>query len=46
MADRIALQATGRSPQGERGLKLQELTEKINNSRSLPAGGAWIEMDP
>ena len=33
----------GRSPQGERGLKLREANEGILKETSLPARGAWVE---
>ena len=34
----------GRSPQGERGLKYLGLSLTELSQRSLPAGGAWIEI--
>ena len=35
----------GRSPRGERGLKLKEFIEKHPDEfKSLPARGAWIEI--
>ena len=34
----------GRSPQGECGLKFQELAEVFKVFLSLPARGVWIEM--
>ena len=35
---------TGRSPSGERGLKLREYDENYANYASLPIRGAWIEI--
>ena len=34
----------GRSPRGERGLKLKEQKKYMGNYMSLPPRGAWIEM--
>ena len=34
----------GRSPQGERGLKLMESLNNFRKLPSLPARGAWIEI--
>ena len=36
--------SAGRSPRGERGLKLDHKEGAVNLSRSLPSRGAWIEM--
>ena len=38
------LPAPGRSPRGERGLKLDALGETSGKVMSLPSRGAWIEM--
>ena len=35
---------TGRSPQGERGLKWEQYKEEPIDNPSLPARGAWIEI--
>ena len=34
----------GRSPRGERGLKLEAAGVKVDTGRSLPPRGAWIEI--
>ena len=34
----------GRSPCGERGLKLSDVTNVVGSVASLPVRGAWIEM--
>ena len=36
---------SSRSPRGERGLKLLIVVTVINVVKSLPARGAWIEID-
>ena len=36
----------GRSPRGERGLKLRVRRRREWGSKSLPPRGAWIEMSP
>ena len=33
----------GRAPHGARGLKLTEQDEELDNRKSRPARGAWIE---
>ena len=38
------LGALGRSPHGERGLKLKEGAGYVKRYESLPPRGAWIEM--
>ena len=37
-------QAAGRSPCGERGLKLSEAVKVLAMKKSLPVRGAWVEM--
>ena len=34
----------GRSPHGERGLKLDEIMPILETAKSLPPRGAWIEI--
>ena len=38
------LPSCGRSPCGERGLKLQDIVDISQEGTSLPVRGAWIEM--
>ena len=35
----------GRTPQGVRGLKCEQLSVRVKKLQSHPARGAWIEID-
>ena len=37
--------AVGRSPCGERGLKLSDVQNAVGSIASLPVRGAWVEID-
>ena len=39
-----AAKCCGRSPHGERGLKLKQAQKNMDTDGSLPARGAWIEV--
>ena len=40
----MAFGVAGRSPCGERGLKLDEIKTILLEEKSLPVRGAWIEI--
>ena len=42
--NRSGISTVGRSPHGERGLKLGKLSVEVILRQSLPSRGAWIEI--